>query len=130
VLSSPEKREPTKLAPVPLKPHGDKIAQAPEFHAHPKPSEFKPPTKKKSSPPTPPNQTRLFMNIGAEMQITPIDIVNAIAGETGLPGKVVGIVDIRERHSFVDVAADHARAIIAKLNRGQIKGHKTKVKVA
>jgi ATP-dependent RNA helicase DeaD len=70
------------------------------------------------------------MNIGAEMQITPIDIVNAIAGETGLPGKVVGTVDIRERHSFVDVAAEHARAIIARLNRAQIKGHKTKVKEA
>ncbi len=70
------------------------------------------------------------MNIGGEMHITPIDIVNAIAGETGLPGKVVGAVDIRERHSFVDVAAEHTRAIIAKLNRSQIKGHKTKVKLA
>ena len=70
------------------------------------------------------------MNIGAEMQITPIDIVNAIAGETGLPGKVVGTVDVRERHSFVDVGAEHAKRIIAKLNRAEIKGHKTKVKVA
>ena len=70
------------------------------------------------------------MNIGAKMHITPIDIVNAIGGETGLPGNVVGTVNIRERHSFVDVASEHARAIIAKLNRAQIKGHKTKVKVA
>jgi ATP-dependent RNA helicase DeaD len=70
------------------------------------------------------------MNIGAEMSITPIDIVNSISGETGLPGNVVGRVDIRERHSFVDVATDHARVIVAKLNRSQVKGHKTKVKVA
>ena len=53
-----------------------------------------------------------------------------IAGETGLPGKAVGRVDIRERHSFVEVATEHARAIVDKLNRAQIKGHKTKVKVA
>ena len=44
------------------------------------------------------------MNLGEDMGVVPIDIVNAIAGETGLPGKVVGNVDIREHHLFVDVA--------------------------
>ena len=70
------------------------------------------------------------MNIGGEMGILPIDVVNTISGETGLPGSIVGLVDIRERHLFVDVAAEHANAIIAKLNRTQIKGHKIKVKAA
>jgi ATP-dependent RNA helicase DeaD len=56
--------------------------------------------------------------------------VGAILGETGLRGKVVGAVDIRERHLFVDVASEHVNAIISKLNRTQIKGHKLKVKVA
>ena len=50
------------------------------------------------------DQTRLQINVGEEMGVVPIDIVNAIAGETGLPGKVVGTVDVRERHSFVDVS--------------------------
>ena len=50
--------------------------------------------------------------------------------ETGLPGKVVGKVDIRERHSFVDVSTEHANAILAKLNRAEIKGHKVKIKAA
>ena len=79
---------------------------------------------------TPDDQTCLHMTIGAEMGVVPIDIVNAIAGETGLPGKVVGKVDIRERHLFVDVASEHANSIIAKLNRAEIKGRKVKVKVA
>ena len=70
------------------------------------------------------------MSLGEEMGVVPIDIVNTVAGETGLPGKVVGTVDIRERHLFVDVASEHANSIIAKLNRTQIKGHKVKVKVA
>ncbi len=74
--------------------------------------------------------TRLHMNLGEKMGVVPIDIVNAIAGETGLPGKVVGNVDIRERHLFVDVATDHANAILAKLNRTRIKGNKVKVKAA
>ena len=74
--------------------------------------------------------TRLHINLGEEMSIKPIDIVNSIAGETGLPGNVVGKVDIRERHLFVEVAADHASAILAKLNRATIKGNKVKVKAA
>ena len=70
------------------------------------------------------------MNLGAVKGIVPIDIVNAIAGETGLPGKVVGTVDVRERHLFVDVATEYANGIIAKLNRTRLKGHKVKVKAA
>ena len=90
----------------------------------------KPAAKGKPSRATPADQTRLWMNLGEEMDIKPIDIVNAVAGETGLPGKVVGTVDVRERHLFVDVAAEHANGIIAKLNRSQIKGHRVKVKIA
>jgi len=70
------------------------------------------------------------MNVGEEMGITTGDVVGAILGETGLPGKVVGAVDVRARHVFVNVASEHARAIISKLNRTQIKNHKLKVKVA
>ncbi len=92
--------------------------------------ESKPAFKPKAPRRTPDNQTRLWMNIGEEMGVAPIDIVNAIAGETGLPGKVVGTVDMRERHLFVDVASEHVKGIIAKLNRSQIKNHKLKVKVA
>jgi ATP-dependent RNA helicase DeaD len=64
------------------------------------------------------------------MGVKPGDVVGAILGETGLPAKTVGVVDIRERHLFVDVAAEHANAIISKMNRAQIKGRRLKVKVA
>ena len=93
-------------------------------------SEEKPVHPPKKSHPPAGDFTRLHINLGEKMGVVPIDIVNAIAGETGLPGKVVGNVDIRERHLFVDVATDHANAILAKLNRTRIKGHKVKVKAA
>jgi len=86
--------------------------------------------KPKASRATPTGQIRLWMNLGETQDIKPIDVVNAIAGETGLPGKTVGMVDVREKHLFVDVADEHANSIIAKLNRAQIKGHKVKVKLA
>jgi ATP-dependent RNA helicase DeaD len=92
----------------------------------PAPAEPKP----KASRATPKGQTRLWMNLGEKQGVKPIDVVNAVAGETGLPGKVVGTVDVREKHLFVDVADEHVHGIVAKLNRASIKGHKVKVKVA
>jgi ATP-dependent RNA helicase DeaD len=90
----------------------------------------RPPFLRKPSRATPVEQTKLYMNVGAEMGVAPGDVVGAILGETGLPAKTVGRVDVRERHLFVDVASENAAAIISKLNRTTIKGRKLKVKVA
>ena len=84
----------------------------------------------KASRRTPDEQTRLHVNVGEDLGVVPIDVVNTIAGETGLPGNVVGTVDIRGKHLFADVAAEHANAIISKLNRAQLKNRKLKVKLA
>jgi ATP-dependent RNA helicase DeaD len=84
----------------------------------------------KHSRQTPEGQSRLYINVGAEMGVGAKDVVDAIMGHTGLPAKVVGTVDIRDRHLYVDVAGEHANSIIAKLNRNRIKDHKLKVKIA
>ncbi len=83
---------------------------------------------KKMSRRTPPDQTRLFMNIGEEMGITVRDVVGAILGETGLPPQAIGTIDLRERHLFVDVASEHADLIVAKLHRARYKGHSLRVR--
>jgi ATP-dependent RNA helicase DeaD len=126
-------RDQPRTARAPWKQKPDRPIAAslprPGFQKQPKP-EVGPPKRKKESRATPPDQTRLFMSVGSEMGVVPIDIVNAVSGETGLPGNVVGTVDLRERHSFVDVSSEHANAIISKLNRARIKDHKIKVKLA
>jgi ATP-dependent RNA helicase DeaD len=99
----------------------------PEAPAHAEPGPVRPP---KARPPMPEGQTCLHLNIGAEMGVSEGDIVGTILGETGLPRTVVGSVDLRERHLFVHVASEHANSIISKLNRTQIKGRRTKAKVA
>ena len=70
------------------------------------------------------------MSVGTEHGVATGDVVGAILGETGLPAQTVGTVDIRERHTFVDVAAESAHAIISKLNRTAIRGQRLKVKLA
>jgi ATP-dependent RNA helicase DeaD len=122
--------------PKKLKPEQQPIRQAPEAKTPPPEERTEP--KKETSPQaaakpsrrTPEEQTRLFMNVGAEMGIGPDDVVGTILGETGLPANIVGAIDVRERHLFVDVATEHSKAIIAKLNRTQIKNRKLKVKIA
>ena len=84
---------------------------------------------KKVVPPQDPN-ARLHINIGSEMGVEASDVISAIMGETGLPAKVIGPVDLRERHLFVVVATEHANAITSRLNRATIKGRKVKVKLA
>ncbi|MEN9574840.1 MAG: hypothetical protein RL514_2695 [Verrucomicrobiota bacterium] len=79
---------------------------------------------------TPGEMTRLWMSVGEQHGIAPGDVVGCILGETGYPPKTVGVVDIRERHTFVDVAAEAAHAIISKLNRTALRGQRLKVKLA
>jgi ATP-dependent RNA helicase DeaD len=142
-VAPPETKPPAEVKPEAEKTFSDAEILASVKAPEPKIQEPKPgsklfikksatgaPHKPKASRATPPGQTRLWVSLGEEQGIKPIDFVNAIAGHTGLPGKVVGTVDVRERHSFVDVAAEHANGIIAKLNRAEVNGLKVKVKVA
>jgi ATP-dependent RNA helicase DeaD len=119
---------PLKASPSPAKPlRQEAPPPVPPVPRRAEPAALRPP---KPSRRTPEGQTRLYVNTGAEMGVSEPDIVGTIMGETGLPRKVVGAVDIRERHLFVDVASEHANSIISKLNRTQIKGRSAKVKVA
>jgi len=135
----PPYKRPEPSAPVSPVASSDAPA-APPAPATPRPERPPGPPRRRPETPVPPapkhsrrtpdSQTRLYMNVGAEMGIAPGDVVGAILGETGLPSNVVGTVDIRERHVFVDVASEHSHAIIGKLNRTKIKGRNLKVKVA
>lgn len=73
--------------------------------------------------------TTLFISVGKNKKIRPGDIVGAIAGETGLPGKAIGNIEIRQNHCLVDVPAEKARGIISVMDRNQIKGTRIMVKL-
>lgn len=128
VPASPETPAPAPAAPpAPLHPAVAAIVK-PKPVKHPSPINEARPTRK--TPPTPEGQARLYINAGSENGLAPADVIAAIQGHTGLPRTAVGHVDVRERHLFVDVSADHAKAIISKLNRAEVKGRKVKVKFA
>jgi len=74
--------------------------------------------------------TTLFFNTGRKHLVTPAEIVGKIAGVTRLPAKVVGAIDIHQRHALVDVATEHAGLILTKLNGIRIRGHTLKLNLA
>jgi len=73
---------------------------------------------------------RLFINVGRKDGISPKDILGALAGETGIPGKLVGAIDILDKFSFVDVPKEYAEDIIKIMSQSQIKGIPTNFEVA
>lgn len=74
---------------------------------------------------------RLWMNLGNAQGIRPGDIVGAIAGEVGIPGKAIGEIDIHRDHTFVDVSADHVKRVL-KESRGRynLRGKPVLLKLA
>ena len=72
----------------------------------------------------------LFFGIGKNNRVGPGDLVGAIAGETGLPGNIVGNIDIHARHSFVDIPNDHVQRVIGVMSNARIKGRKLQARVA
>lgn len=74
---------------------------------------------------------RLFINIGKKDKIKPANILGAIAGESGMPGKLVGTIDMMDNYTFVDVPAIHAEKILKAMNDNvQIKGRRVNVEKA
>ncbi|MDN3670610.1 DEAD/DEAH box helicase [Echinicola jeungdonensis] len=76
------------------------------------------------------NMARLFLNLGKKDRIRPNDIVGAIAGETGVPGRQIGGIDIYDNFSFVDVPSKDASHVISVMKTNTIKGKPVNVELS
>ncbi len=73
---------------------------------------------------------RLHLNVGRQHKVGPKDIVGAISGETGLPGKLIGKIDIHDRYTFVEVPKEYAHDVLSMMKNRYIKGNKISVEPA
>ena len=74
---------------------------------------------------------RLQMNLGSADGIHPNDVVGAIAGETGIPSRSIGKIDIFDRHAFVDVSEQHSSFILqASDGKYKLRGKAVRLKLA
>lgn len=73
---------------------------------------------------------RLFINIGKKQKVRPGDILGAVAGESGIPGDVVGAIDMYDKYTFVEVPQEHGKKVLAAMKNVRIKGHDIHVEPA
>ncbi len=68
------------------------------------------------------NMARLFINIGKNVGVKPGDILGAIAGESGIPGRMVGSIEMYDKYTFVDVPREQADIVLKAMKNAKIKG--------
>lgn len=73
---------------------------------------------------------RLFINIGRNNKIQAKDVIGAIAGETGIAGKLIGKIDIYEKFTFVEVPKEYAKEVLDIMKNNTIKGKKINIEPA
>jgi len=78
-----------------------------------------------------PGYIRLCMNLGDMHGLRPKDVVGAIAGEVGIPGKAIGEISIYRDHTFVDVSEKHARQVLREsVGKYMLRGQPVTLKLA
>ena len=73
---------------------------------------------------------RLFVNIGKEQKVKPGDILGAIAGESGISGRMIGSIDMYENYTFVEVPEDCADEILECMRNVKIRGKHVRMEKA
>ena len=76
------------------------------------------------------DSVRLFINAGKKNKIRAKDIVGAFAGEAGVPGNLIGHIDLYDDYTFVDVPAEYVRDIMSAMKNSKIKGKKVNIEIA
>ena len=73
---------------------------------------------------------RLFINIGKKQHVKPGDILGAIAGESGMPGKLVGAIDMYDKYTFVEVPREYGKEVLQAMTNSKIKGKSINIEPA
>lgn len=85
-------------------------------------------TEEKDRPPR--NMVRMFINIGRKHGVGPGDILGAISGESGVSGDLIGVIDMYDKFTFVELPAQFGDRVLDAMNRNRIKGRKINMEPA
>ena len=73
---------------------------------------------------------RLFINVGRAQKVRPGDILGAVAGESGIPGKLIGSIDMYDKYTFVEVPREFAKDVLQAMKNAKIKGKNINIEPA
>lgn len=74
--------------------------------------------------------TKIYINAGKKKKIRPGDIVGAILNTTDVTVEAIGVIDIHDTHSYIDILEGNGEKVLKALSEGTIKGKKVKVELA
>jgi ATP-dependent RNA helicase DeaD len=74
--------------------------------------------------------TRLFLNIGGKDGLRPSDVVGAIANEAQIPGKSIGVIEIKDTYSFVEIPDHLAERVVTAIQGGRMSNREVRVEIA
>lgn len=69
-----------------------------------------------------PGMVRLFLNLGRIDRVLPADIVRGLAEGTGISGSVIGLIDIYDRFTFVEMPKDAVKKVMQNAGSIMIRG--------
>ena len=72
---------------------------------------------------------RLFIDVGRNSKVSPSDIVGAIANEAGVPGRAIGVIDVYDRFTLVDVPSEYVKQVLQGMSGSRIRGHNANVRL-
>ena len=90
----------------------------------------KPKVKKEKSKDINKNITKLYFNGGKKKKLRAGDFVGAISRREGITGEDIGIIDVQDNVSYVDILNGKGNKVIEALKNSTIKGKKLKVERA
>ncbi len=73
---------------------------------------------------------RIFVGMGRQDGLRPGDLVGAITNEAGLNGKQIGVIDVLDRSSFVEVPAHEGEKVVEALRNTKLRNRKVKIQLA
>jgi ATP-dependent RNA helicase DeaD len=113
------------------RPEGSARPERPARPEHSAPPErsFRPEltARRERSPEDGPPMETFRIEVGHQHQVQPGNIVGAIANEAGLDGKLIGHIDIREDHSFVDLPEGMPKEILRELKKVRVRGAELRI---
>ncbi len=106
-----------------------KITAAREFLQFDVPCETLDWADKDSLEPLKADQVTLCIAAGRKDKLRAGDVLGALTGEKGLPGKSVGKIDVMDYEAYVSVERKSAQRAFARLSENKVKGKKHRVRI-
>jgi ATP-dependent RNA helicase DeaD len=73
---------------------------------------------------------RLFVNVGKMDRVSAGDLVGAFTGEANIDSNQIGMIEIYDKYSFVEVSDNSVNDVMDGMSNSRIKGRKVNIEIA